>query len=186
MKSICFLGLTIAGGYFAFSDSFYFEVPKGSVGVIYDRVNNKYEPREYGEGKYFVNPLTQKAEIINFGYRPIKVTSLIPATDKIMCEITYEGEFKPNEKRILTILNSYGPIFDQAFVPALINSVLKAEVKQYSSQEMIQKKQEVESKIVEDIEKKGKELHFEFQHGKISKWEVFNGGNTQDSNPQSQ
>lgn len=145
----------------AISSSLY-TVDGGERSVLWD-FSKGIKEEVYGEGLNFYIPFFQKYHIFDIRTRPSLITTKTGSKDLQNVNIQLRVLFKPDEKKLPTILKDFGKDYDQRILPSIGNEVMKAVVAQYDVEELITKREDVSREIAKKLSAKAAEFNIVLQ-----------------------
>jgi prohibitin 1 len=155
-----FSGVAAAGA-FTVSQCLY-NVDGGERAVMFDQLRGGVRPDVSGEGTHFLIPIVQRPIIFDIRTKPREIPSVTGTKDLQMVNIKLRVLWRPVIGELPKLYRELGTDFDERVLPSIGNEVLKSIVAQYNAEELLSKRAEVSSRIKEEMVKRAKTFHLEF------------------------
>jgi len=150
-----------AAGVFTVSQCLY-NVDGGERAVMFDELRGGVRPDVSGEGTHFMIPVVQRPIIFDIRTKPREIPSVTGTKDLQMVNIKLRVLWRPMIGELPKLYRELGTDFDERVLPSIGNEVLKSIVAQYNAEELLSKRAEVSSRIKEEMVKRAKAFHLEF------------------------
>lgn len=150
-----------ATGVFGVSQCIY-NVDGGERAVMFDQLRGGVRPDVSGEGTHFLIPIVQRPVIFDVRTKAREIPSVTGTKDLQMVNIKLRVLWRPVIKDLPKLYRELGTDFDERVLPSIGNEVLKSVVAQYNAEELLSKRAEVSARIKEEIVKRAKAFHLEF------------------------
>eukprot|EP00934_Nitzschia_sp_Nitz4_P004686 Nitzschia sp. Nitz4//scaffold59_size112058//72981//73826//NITZ4_004115-RA/size112058-processed-gene-0.195-mRNA-1//1//CDS//3329555141//4676//frame0 len=150
-----------AAGLFTVSQCLY-NVDGGERAVMFDQLRGGVLPDVSGEGTHFLIPVVQKPVIFDVRTKPREIPSVTGTKDLQMVNIKLRVLWRPMIDELPKLYRELGTDFDERVLPSIGNEVLKSIVAQYNAEELLSKRSEVSARIREEMHKRAKVFHLEF------------------------
>lgn len=150
-----------AAGVFTVSQCLY-NVDGGERAVMFDQLRGGVRPDVSGEGTHFMIPVVQRPIIFDIRTKPREIPSVTGTKDLQMVNIKLRVLWRPMIGELPKLYRELGTDFDERVLPSIGNEVLKSIVAQYNAEELLSKRAEVSSRIKEEMIKRAKAFHLEF------------------------
>lgn len=150
-----------AAGVFTVSQCLY-NVDGGERAVMFDQLRGGVRPDVSGEGTHFMIPVVQRPIIFDIRTKPREIPSVTGTKDLQMVNIKLRVLWRPMIGELPKLYRELGTDFDERVLPSIGNEVLKSIVAQYNAEELLSKRAEVSSRIKEEMVKRAKAFHLEF------------------------
>ena len=150
-----------AAGVFTVSQCLY-NVDGGERAVMFDQLRGGVLPDVIGEGTHFLIPVVQRPIIFDIRTKPREIPSVTGTKDLQMVNIKLRVLWRPVENELPQIYRELGTDFDERVLPSVGNEVLKSIVAQYNAEELLSKRAEVSSRIKEEMIRRARTFHLEF------------------------
>eukprot|EP00980_Cylindrotheca_fusiformis_P011009 scaffold2526_cov131-Cylindrotheca_fusiformis.AAC.25 len=150
-----------AAGVFGVSQCIY-NVDGGERAVMFDQLRGGVRPDVSGEGTHFLIPVVQRPVIFDIRTKAREIPSVTGTKDLQMVNIKLRVLWRPVIGDLPKLYRELGTDFDERVLPSIGNEVLKSVVAQYNAEELLSKRAEVSARIKEEIVKRAKAFHLEF------------------------
>lgn len=150
-----------AAGVFTVSQCLY-NVEAGQRAVIFDQLRGGIRPDVSAEGTHFLIPFVQRPVIFDIRTKPREIPSVTGTKDLQMVNIKLRVLWRPVVGELPKLYRELGTDFDERVLPSIGNEVLKSIVAQYNAEELLSKRAEVSTRIKDDMIKRAKAFHLEF------------------------
>jgi prohibitin 1 len=150
-----------AVGTFTVSQCLY-NVDGGERAVMFDSLRGGIRPDISGEGTHFMIPVIQRPVVMDVRVKPREIPSVTGTKDLQMVNIKLRVLWRPVVEELPRLYRELGTDFDERVLPSIGNEVLKAIVAQYNAEELLSKRAEVSMRIKEEMHKRAKQFHLEF------------------------
>ena len=150
-----------SAGVFTVSQCLY-NVDGGERAVMFDQLRGGVRPDISGEGTHFMIPVVQRPIIFDIRTKPREIPSVTGTKDLQMVNIKLRVLWRPMETELPKLYRELGTDFDERVLPSIGNEVLKSIVAQYNAEELLSKRAEVSARIKEEMMKRAKAFHLEF------------------------
>jgi prohibitin 1 len=150
-----------ATGLFTVNQCLY-NVDGGERAVMFDQLRGGVRPEVSGEGTHFLIPMVQRPIIFDVRTKPREIPSVTGTKDLQMVNIKLRVLWRPMVDDLPKLYRELGTDFDERVLPSIGNEVLKSIVAQYNAEELLSKRAEVSSRIKEEMIKRAKAFHLEF------------------------
>jgi prohibitin 1 len=150
-----------ATGLFTVNQCLY-NVDGGERAVMFDQLRGGVRPEVSGEGTHFLIPMVQRPVIFDVRTKPREIPSVTGTKDLQMVNIKLRVLWRPVVDDLPKLYRELGTDFDERVLPSIGNEVLKSIVAQYNAEELLSKRAEVSSRIKEEMIKRAKAFHLEF------------------------
>ena len=137
-------------------------VDGGERAVMFDQLRGGVRPDVSGEGTHFMIPVVQRPIIFDIRTKPREIPSVTGTKDLQMVNIKLRVLWRPMIGELPKLYRELGTDFDERVLPSIGNEVLKSIVAQYNAEELLSKRAEVSSRIKEEMIKRAKAFHLEF------------------------
>lgn len=151
----------LAVGAFTVNSCLY-TVDGGQRAVMFDNLRGGIRPDVTGEGTHFMIPVVQRPVIMDVRVKPREIPSVTGTKDLQMVNIKLRVLWRPVVDELPRLYRELGEDFDERVLPSIGNEVLKAIVAQYNAEELLSKRAEVSERIKEEMRKRAKIFHLEF------------------------
>lgn len=151
----------LAVGAFTVSQCIY-NVDGGERAVMFDSLRGGIRPDIRGEGTHFLIPVIQRPIVMDVRVKPREIPSVTGTKDSQMVNIKLRVLWRPVVEELPKLYQELGVDFDERVLPSIGNEVLKSIVAQYNAEELLSKRAEVSSRIKEEMIKRAKAFHLEF------------------------
>mmetsp|Transcript_15953 Transcript_15953/g.49584 ORF Transcript_15953/g.49584 Transcript_15953/m.49584 type:complete len:276 (-) Transcript_15953:113-940(-) len=125
-------------------------VDGGHRAVVFDRARGVLESVS-GEGLNFVLPWWQTPHVFDIRTRPRSISSVTGTKDLQMVNITLRLLHKPDVEHLPMLYKKYGMDYDDRVLPSIANETLKAVVAQYNATELLTMRDNVSSRLNEEL-----------------------------------
>jgi len=139
-----------------------YTVDGGQRAVMFDNLRGGIRPDVTGEGTHFMIPVVQRPVIMDVRVKPREIPSVTGTKDLQMVNIKLRVLWRPVVDELPRLYRELGVDFDERVLPSIGNEVLKAIVAQYNAEELLSKRAEVSERIKEEMRKRAKIFHLEF------------------------
>mmetsp|Transcript_6675 Transcript_6675/g.14204 ORF Transcript_6675/g.14204 Transcript_6675/m.14204 type:complete len:284 (-) Transcript_6675:1174-2025(-) len=139
-----------------------YNVEGGRGAVMFDQLRGGILPDVSGEGTHFLIPMIQRPIIFDIRTKPREIPSVTGTKDLQMVNIKLRVLWRPTESELPQIYRELGTDFDERVLPSIGNEVLKSIVAQYNAVELLSKRAEVSERIRDEMTKRAKTFHLEF------------------------
>uniref|UniRef100_A0A7S4EFZ4 Prohibitin n=1 Tax=Pseudo-nitzschia australis TaxID=44445 RepID=A0A7S4EFZ4_9STRA len=139
-----------------------YNVDGGQRAVMFDQLRGGILPDVSGEGTHFLIPMIQRPIIFDIRTKPREIPSVTGTKDLQMVNIKLRVLWRPTESELPQIYRELGTDFDERVLPSIGNEVLKSIVAQYNAVELLSKRAEVSERIRDEMTKRAKTFHLEF------------------------
>jgi len=129
---------------------------------MFDQLRGGILPDVSGEGTHFLIPMIQRPIIFDIRTKPREIPSVTGTKDLQMVNIKLRVLWRPTESELPQIYRELGTDFDERVLPSIGNEVLKSIVAQYNAVELLSKRAEVSERIRDEMTKRAKTFHLEF------------------------
>jgi len=153
-------GIATAGT-FTVSQCIY-NVDGGERAVMFDQLRGGILPDVTGEGTHFMLPVIQRPIIFDIRTKPREIPSVTGTKDLQMVNIKLRVLWRPRCEELPKLYRELGTDFDERVLPSIGNEVLKSIVAQYNAEELLSKRAEVSQRIKQEMMKRAKTFHLEF------------------------
>jgi prohibitin 1 len=150
-----------AVGVFTASQCLY-NVDGGERAVMFDSLRGGVRPDVSGEGTHFLIPVIQRPIIMDIRTKAREVPSVTGTKDLQMVNIKLRVLWRPVIDELPKLYRELGTDFDERVLPSIGNEVLKSIVAQYNAEELLSKRAEVSARIKEEMIKRARIFHLEF------------------------
>jgi prohibitin 1 len=150
-----------ATGAFGVSQCLY-NVDGGERAVMFDQLRGGVRPDVSGEGTHFLIPIIQRPVIFDVRTKPREIPSVTGTKDLQMVNIKLRVLWRPMINELPKLYRELGTDFDERVLPSIGNEVLKSVVAQYNAEELLSKRAEVSARIKEEMIRRAKAFHLEF------------------------
>lgn len=150
-----------AAGIFTVSQCLY-NVDGGERAVMFDQLRGGVLPDVSGEGTHFMIPVVQRPIIFDVRTKPREIPSVTGTKDLQMVNIKLRVLWRPMIGELPKLYRELGTDFDERVLPSIGNEVLKSIVAQYNAEELLSKRAEVSARIKEEMVKRARAFHLEF------------------------
>lgn len=150
-----------AAGAFTVSQCLY-NVDGGERAVMFDQLRGGVRPDVSGEGTHFMIPVVQRPIVFDVRTKPREIPSVTGTKDLQMVNIKLRVLWRPMVAELPKLYRELGTDFDERVLPSIGNEVLKSIVAQYNAEELLSKRAEVSARIKEEMIKRAKSFHLEF------------------------
>jgi len=161
LKNLGRLAGVASVGTFGVSSCIY-NVDGGQRAVMFDQLRGGILPDITGEGTHFVIPLVQRPIIFDIRTKPREIPSVTGTKDLQMVNIKLRVLWRPVCEELPQLYRELGTDFDERVLPSIGNEVLKSIVAQYNAVELLSKRAEVSERIKNEMIKRAKTFHLEF------------------------
>jgi prohibitin 1 len=151
----------MAAGAFTVSQCIY-NVDGGERAVMFDSLRGGIRPDIRGEGTHFLIPVIQRPVVIDVRTKAREIPSVTGTKDLQMVNIKLRVLWRPIVEELPKLYQELGVDFDERVLPSIGNEVLKSVVAQYNAEELLSKREEVSTRIREEMAKRAKNFHLVF------------------------
>jgi len=148
----------LAVGAFTVSQCLY-NVDGGERAVMFDTLRGGIRDDVRNEGTHFLVPVIQRPIIIDVRTKPREIPSVTGTKDLQMVNIKMRVLWRPIIEELPRLYRELGTDFDERVLPSIGNEVLKAVVAQYNAEELLSKREEVSSRVKQEMIKRAKTFH---------------------------
>lgn len=156
------LGLGLGLGAYGVYNSM-FTVSPGHRGIVYNRFglggSSGIQNTICQEGLNFVIPWFQRPVIYDVRTRPKLINSTSGSKDLQMVEISLRVLYKPDSANLPFIYRRLGKDFDERVLPSIVNEVTKAVVARFNASELLTKREEVSTMILQMLTRRAADFH---------------------------
>lgn len=139
-----------------------YNVDGGERAVMFDSLRGGILPNVRSEGTHLLVPVIQRPYIIDVRTKPREIPSITGTKDLQMVNIKLRVLWRPIIEELPQIIRELGLDFDERVLPSIGNEVLKSVVAQYNAEELLSKRAEVSARIKQDMIKRARHFHLEF------------------------
>jgi len=139
-----------------------YNVDGGQRAVMFDQLRGGVRPDVIGEGTHFLIPMVQSPVIFDIRTKPREIPSVTGTKDLQMVNIKLRVLWRPMVQELPKLYRELGMDFDERVLPSIGNEVLKSVVAQYNAEELLSKRAEVSARIKEEMIKRARAFHLEF------------------------
>lgn len=148
----------LAVGAFTASQCLY-NVDGGERAVMFDSLRGGIRDDVRGEGTHFLIPVIQRPIVIDVRTKPREIPSVTGTKDLQMVNIKMRVLWRPVVEDLPKLYRELGTDFDERVLPSIGNEVLKSVVAQYNAEELLSKREEVSSRIKQEMMKRARHFH---------------------------
>jgi prohibitin 1 len=148
----------LALGAFTASQCLY-NVDGGERAVMFDSLRGGIRDDVRGEGTHFLIPVIQRPIVIDVRTKPREIPSVTGTKDLQMVNIKMRVLWRPVVEDLPKLYRELGTDFDERVLPSIGNEVLKSVVAQYNAEELLSKREEVSSRIKQEMMKRARHFH---------------------------
>jgi len=148
----------LAVGAFTASQCLY-NVDGGERAVMFDSLRGGIRDDVRGEGTHFLIPVIQRPIVIDVRTKPREIPSVTGTKDLQMVNIKMRVLRRPVVEDLPKLYRELGTDFDERVLPSIGNEVLKSVVAQYNAEELLSKREEVSSRIKQEMMKRARHFH---------------------------
>jgi prohibitin 1 len=158
-------GVAVAAG--AVVNTCLFNVDAGQRAVIFDRFRG-VKPNTISEGTHFYIPGIQKVFIMDVRTTPRTISTLTGTKDLQTVNLSLRVLTRPTIDKLADIYSKIGLDYSERVLPSICNEVLKAVVAQYDAAELLTLRDQVSSKIREQLNRRAREFNIELDDVSIT------------------
>jgi prohibitin 2 len=140
-----------------------FTINPGHAGVIYNRFGlagtSGIQQNVIKEGLNFVVPWFQRPIVYDVRTRPKLINSTSGSKDLQMVEISLRVLYKPDVNHLPFVYRRLGKDFDERVLPSIVNEVTKAVVARFNASELLTKREEVSTMILNMLTRRAADFH---------------------------
>ena len=136
-----------------------YNVDGGERAVMFDSLRGGIRDDVRGEGTHFLIPVIQRPIVIDVRTKPREIPSVTGTKDLQMVNIKMRVLWRPVVEDLPKLYRELGTDFDERVLPSIGNEVLKSVVAQYNAEELLSKREEVSSRIKQEMMKRARHFH---------------------------